>query len=107
MRNINVHFMVSEKEKELIDQRMAEVGIANMRAYLLKMALNGHIINIDMSSVRDFVFLLKNISNNINQIAKRANETRSICESDINELRREYAKVWDIINQLMKKFNEL
>jgi len=107
MRNTNVHFMVSEKEKELIDQRMAEVGISNMRAYMLKMALNGHIINVDMSSIRDFVFLLKNISNNINQIAKRANETRSIYEIDINELRREYAKVWDIINQLLKKFNEL
>jgi len=93
--------MVSEKEKELIDQRMAEVGISNMRAYMLKMALNGHIINVDISSVRDFVFLLKNVSNNINQIAKRANETRSICESDINELRREYTKVWDIINQLI------
>ena len=104
MRNINVHFMVSGAEKELIDQRMAEVGISNMRAYLLKMALNGHIINVDMSGVREFTFLLKNISNNINQIAKRANETYSIYEGDITELRQEYAKIWNIINQLLKKF---
>jgi small nuclear ribonucleoprotein (snRNP)-like protein len=86
---------------------MKQTGIQNMRAYLLKMALNGYIVQVDLSDVREFVFLLKNISNNINQVAKRANETRNIYESDVQELCRNFDKIWDNVNDILQKLAKI
>ena len=74
-KNIAMTFRVTEQERDLIREAQKESGIINMRAYLLKMAVNGLNIRIDLDSVREMNRLLSNASSNINQIAKRANET--------------------------------
>ena len=40
-RPIQVKFFVNEKELALIKERMAQLGIENMSAYLRKMAVDG------------------------------------------------------------------
>ena len=40
-RPIQVKFFVDEKELGLIKARMVQLGIENMSAYLLKMAIDG------------------------------------------------------------------
>jgi len=54
---------------------MAAAGIRNREAYLRKMVLDGYILRLDLSEVREMTRLLSNATNNLNQIAKRANET--------------------------------
>ena len=54
-RPIHLHVMVSEEEQALIQQRMAESGIRNMGAYMRKMALNGYVLHVDLSPVRELV----------------------------------------------------
>ena len=49
--------MVSEEEQALIRERMAEAGIRNMGAYMRKMALNGYVLHVDLSPVRELVSL--------------------------------------------------
>ena len=56
-RPIHLHVMVSEEEQALIQQRMAEAGIRNMGAYMRKMALNGYVLHVDLSPVRELVSL--------------------------------------------------
>ena len=56
-RPIHLHVMVSEEEQALIQQRMAEAGIRNMGAYIRKMALNGYVLHVDLSPVRELVSL--------------------------------------------------
>jgi len=70
--------MVSEHERDLIEQKMRQTGIQNMGAFLRKMAIDGYVVNLDLSDVRELISLLRNATNNLNQIAKRANETRNI-----------------------------
>jgi len=41
------------------------------------------------------VQLLSNATNNLNQIARRINETHSIYESDIKDLQTHYEKLWE------------
>jgi hypothetical protein len=65
-----------------------------MRAYLLKMAVNGLIISINLDGVREMNRLLGNATNNINQIAKRANETGSIYSVDIEEIKTRQDEMW-------------
>jgi predicted phage tail protein len=51
------------------------------------MAVDGRVIHIELNSVKEMVQLLSNTTNNINQIAKRANETGSIYAVDIDEIK--------------------
>ena len=54
--------MVSEGEQALIRERMAEAGIRNMGAYMRKMALNGYVLHVDLSPVRELVSLQRRCS---------------------------------------------
>ena len=106
-RTIPLYFKVSPEEKELIDKKMEQLGTHNQRAYLRKMAVDGYIVKLDMESVVELVKLLRSISSNVNQIARRCNETRNLYAQDVEDLRQGYAKVWNEIGALMKKFETL
>jgi hypothetical protein len=67
-RTVNLHFMVTAKEKEMIERRMAQTGIKNMRAYLLKQAIDGQVVHIELDSVKEMIRLLGNATNNLNQV---------------------------------------
>ena len=107
IRNIQLHFMVTEKEKALIFEKMARLGTKNMGAYLRKMALDGYVVTLDLSNVRELVFLLRNATNNLNQIARRANETGSIYEADIQDLRQNYDRLWDMAGKILTELSDI
>ena len=93
-RDICIKVRLSESERGLIAEKMAAAGIRNREAYIRKMILDGYIVRLDLSDVRKMVQLLSNATSNLNQIAKRANETRSIFGSDIKDLQANYEKLW-------------
>ena len=70
-RNVNLAFRVTEEEKALIDKRVAQTGMSNLRAYMMKMAIDGRVIYVELDSVREMVRLLSNATNNINRAATR------------------------------------
>ena len=78
-RTIGLFFKVSPEEMELIEKKMEQAGTQNKRAYLRKMAVDGYIVRLDMESVKELCKLLRSISANTNQIARR-------CGKDYNEL---------------------
>lgn len=51
-RDQDVHFLASKEEVERIHQKMDELGIRSMGAYLRKMALDGYCINLDLQDVK-------------------------------------------------------
>ena len=65
--------MVTLEEQALIADRMAEAGISNMGAYMRKMALNGYVLHVDLSDIRELVALQRRCANNLNQVAVHAN----------------------------------
>jgi uncharacterized protein (DUF1778 family) len=106
-RNVNLAFRVTEEERAMIERRMAQTGMKNMRAYIVKMAIDGRVIHVELASVREMVRLLSNATNNINQIAKRANETGSIYAADLDELRGQYEEIWGQTNVILGKLADL
>jgi len=102
-RSIPIQFYVSEKELEMIERRMESTGILNRRAYLLKMAADGQVIHLDFSGVREMVRLLSNATNNINQIAKRVNETGNFYAADLENLRERYDELWIHMKTILQK----
>lgn len=101
-RKIRVVFYLDEDETELVKEKMALAGIRNREAYVRKMILDGYIVRLDLGDVRKMVQLLSNSSSNLNQIAKRANETRSIYESDIRDLQAHYTRLWEQAEAILR-----
>jgi len=101
-REIVVRFHVTEQERDLIDEKMTAAGIRNRESYLRKMSLGGYVLKLDLSGVKEMTRLLANVANNINQIAKRANETRSIHESDIKDLQVNYDSLWGQADAILR-----
>ena len=102
-RTIDLHFMVTSEEKEMIKRRMAQTGITNMRAYLLKQAIDGEVIHIELDSVKEMVRLLGNATNNLNQIARRVNGNGNLYAEDIADLQARYDEVWSQTKVILKK----
>lgn len=103
-KSVRVEFVMSEQEAELVKGRMAELGITNLSAYLRKMAVDGYIIHLDMSDIQEMIRLLRICSNNLNQYARRANETGSIYAADMDDLCTRLDSLWDGMDKLLRGF---
>jgi len=106
-RSINLGFRVTEEEKALIYQRMEEAGIRNLRAYLLKMALNGMLVTLDLKDVRECNRLLRNLTNNVNQIARRVNGGGSVHSTELVEVQSTLGAVWDQQDKIIRSLTKV
>jgi hypothetical protein len=102
-RTKQILFRVTEREREMIERRMAQAGVKNMRAYLLKMAIDGRVIHVELDSVKEMTRLLGNATNNINQIARRANETGSVYAADMEDLQSRFDELWEQTREIMRR----
>ena len=102
--SVRVEFVVTEQEAALIKERMAELGITNLSAYLRKMAVDGYIIHLDMSDIQEMIRLLRICSNNLSQYTRRANETGSVYAADVEDLRTRLDGLWDGMEKLLRGF---
>jgi len=102
-RNVNVGLRVTEEERTMIEKRMEQAGMKNLRAYIVKMAVDGRVIRVELDSVREMVRLLSNATNNVNQIAHRANATGNIYAADLDILRGHYEEIWTQAKTILRK----
>ena len=70
----------------------------NTSEYIRRMVLHGQIINIDVSDIIPLVNAMRTVSNNINQIARKANETHSIYAEDIENLKGGLNEICRLLN---------
>ena len=56
-RNIQVKFYVTAEEKELMEQKMAQLQTKRIGAYLRKMAIDGYIIYVDTRDIKPAGFI--------------------------------------------------
>ena len=105
-RNIPLYVMVSPEELEQLHARMDEAGVRNMSAFVRKMALNGYILHVDLSPVRELVSLQRRCSNNLNQVAIHAN-TYGVYTDEISGLQQDYAELWGRMNDILKQLSAI
>ena len=100
-------FFVSDDEKRIIKAKMAQLGTKNMGAYLRKMAIDGYVVKLDLPELRELVSLLRRSGNNLNQIAKRVNETSRIYAVDIECLLENQEKLWSMAKEILGRLSSL
>ena len=98
-----VRVWIKPEERKLIERRMKEAGIRNMSAYIRKMAIDGYVIRLDLSDLKEVSRLMGINSNNLNHYAKKANETGSIYLNDIRILQDQHEKIWEELREIKLK----
>lgn len=99
-RDILLRFFVTAKEKAAIQKRMELVGLKNMSTYLRKIATDGYLLNVDLSCFDKMLEDIHGVSKNINQIAKRINATDNIYAADMQEIKNNQEKIWELLREI-------
>lgn len=71
------------------------------------MLIDGFIIVLDMQTVKEHTAQLQKLGVNVNQIAKRINDTGRIYASDMDEMKRVMEDVWRLEQRLLLQFKGL
>ena len=105
-RNAQIIIRVIEEERALIEEKMRQIPTLNLSAYARKMLIDGY-ITLDLQEVKGHTAQLQKIGVNINQIAKRINETGRIYADDMDEIKRVMEEVWRLERRLLLQFKGL
>lgn len=97
----------TKSEKNRIYEKMLGMGIRSLSAYIRKMALDGYCLNLDLPQLRRMSYLLQNCSNNLNQVAKRVNESNQLYAADFEDLRHRLDELIEIGRQILSRLAEL
>lgn len=100
-RLVQHNFKTTESEARIIRKKMEALGITNESAYMRALALNGYILKLDMPQIREMLRLLGNMTNNLNQIAKRLNAHGNLYETEIEEIQQKQDELWKMMHQLL------
>lgn len=102
-RTKELRFFVSDEEYEMIQSKLLQIGTNNFSAYARKMCIDGYVVKRDFAELKELTKELANLSRNINQIVKRANETRNIYEADLRDLQKMYNAVKAKVSERLVK----
>ena len=98
---------VSPEQLEFMEKKRKETGIINLSTYIRKMAIDGYVFVVDTSSLREILHLSRICSNNMNQYAKKANETGSIYLEDINDIKEQQKKIYEAVMDIYFKLSDV
>lgn len=107
VRNQELRALFTPEETERLKQRMAEAGVRNRSAFIRKMVLDGYIIKLDTSDIREMITLLRHCSNNLNQIAKRLNATNSVYGADIADMQIKQDEIWELAREIAARLSTI
>ena len=102
-RSQEIHVLWTPEEYARLGQKMQEAGVLNRSAYVRKMALDGYIVKLDMDNIHEMIRLLRNATNNLNQMAKLANTTGSIYEADISDMQARQDEIWETSKEILAR----
>lgn len=105
LRKVQLNFRVTEREKVLIEEKMLALGTTNREAYLRKIAIDGYIVKLDLPELKELISLMRRTSNNVNQIARRMNETGRIYDADAADIQAQQERLWQGLHDLLTKLS--
>lgn len=94
---------VTEEEKKLIRERVNQAGLTNLSEYARQMLLNGQVVKKEFRELKGLAAQIGRIGGNVNQIAKRANESRNVTQEDIDEVMFCLRKILRVLERDVRK----
>ena len=101
-RNVHIQFWLDKKEAEAFQKKVKRSGLS--REAYLRHLVNG--LEPQDAPPPDYYAMMRElhgIGNNLNQIAKRVNETSRIYDADIDCLKENQEKIWSAANGILTR----
>lgn len=92
---------LSDDEARILEGKFKLSGMRSRSSFIRQLIIEGFVYDVDYSYLREYNVGLAKIGTNINQIAHRINETRSIYQTDINEIKKEMEKLWRLQKSML------
>ena len=102
-----IYFKVSDKERELIEKKMALAGVQNMSGYIRKMCIDGYTVNLQIPELDECAKLLRYTSNNVNQIARRVNSGGGIYPDEVDEITAKLAETNRLFGNILEQLSRI
>lgn len=102
-----IYFKLTERERQLIEQKMALVGVHNMSAYIRKMCIDGYIIKLQLPELSQCSRYLHSAANNVNQIAKRLNSSGQCYASELSDVKDSLNKNEKLFGSILEKLAKI
>lgn len=106
-KKIGILVRVTPEQLDMIHDRMKLLHTDNRESYMRKMAIDGYILEMDDTAIREMCRLLRSISNNSNQVAKLANSSGHVYDTDLIDMSQKLNRIWDMQAQFMGKLSEV
>ena len=100
-RNTIMKFRATEEEASEIRRKAAAAGM-NVSRFLRTSAMNSQVVLYNTADLFGLRSEIKKIGNNINQIAMVVNSNRSVYQSDVRELKKQFSELSEKINEHLK-----
>ena len=100
-RLVQHNFKTTESEARIMRKKMDALGITNESAYMRALALNGYILKLDLPQIREMIRLLSNMTNNLNQIARRLNAQGQMYDTEMEEMLQKQDELWQMMRKLL------
>ena len=78
-------------------------GIKTISMYIRQLIQYGVVYEVDYSVIREMNMQLGKIGSNVNQIAKRINETHHIYKEDLDEIKKRQREIWRIQKYILSQ----
>ena len=95
-RNNKFTLYLSDDEMRILNAKTKIMGMSSKAQLLRQLLVEEMLYVVDYKELHDYNIELGRIGTNINQIAHRINETRSIYQTDINEIKKEMDAIWQL-----------
>ncbi|MFR9276367.1 plasmid mobilization protein, partial [Finegoldia magna] len=109
-RNERIEIKLTKEEKEVFEKKMKLANCKTMSHFLRKFVLEKEIYVVYLEPFGNLQWLLSNVTNNINQIAKATNTTGVFYKNEIESMNKQIEKlsneIWQIHSQLLNKSKE-
>lgn len=109
-RKNQLKIYLNDEELALFREKMRMTNSKTMAHFIRKCIMEKEIYIVDLEPFRDVQWLLSNATNNLNQIAKHANQTGVIYRDDINSIREDIdvlsKEVWLIHSLLLNRTSD-
>ena len=102
-RKHELKVFLSDDEERILEGTMKLMKLPSKSFTIRKLIVESALYDVDFREFRDIGTQLARIGNNINQIAKRINETRSIYQTDIDEIRKEFKEICRLQESMQSK----
>ena len=100
-RTTIMKFRATEEEAAEIRRKAAAAGM-NVSRFLRTSAVKSQVVLYNTADIFGLRSELKKIGNNINQIAMVVNSNRSVYQSDVRELKKQFSELSEKLNEHLK-----